>query len=66
MRNLSELRTASVAFVMPGMIAMTALSASAAVTIQVTVPDHTELDRSTLQAIIRQADLTIEGFLNLL
>ncbi|MBX3334851.1 MAG: type II toxin-antitoxin system HicA family toxin [Nitrospira sp.] len=30
------------------------------------VPDHKELDRGTLRAIIRQADLTVEEFLRLL
>lgn len=30
---------------------------------QVVVPDHKELDRGTLRAIIRQADLRIEDFL---
>ncbi|HAG51413.1 MAG TPA: hypothetical protein DHU69_10035 [Deltaproteobacteria bacterium] len=29
---------------------------------QVVVPDHKELDRGTLRAIIRQAGLTVEGF----
>jgi predicted RNA binding protein YcfA (HicA-like mRNA interferase family) len=29
---------------------------------QVVVPDHKELDRGTLRAIIRQAGLTIEEF----
>ena len=33
---------------------------------QVVVPDHKELDRGTLRAIIRQANLTIEEFTNLL
>lgn len=33
---------------------------------QVVVPDHKELDHGTLRAIIRQANLTIEGFTNLL
>lgn len=32
----------------------------------VVVPDHKELDRGTLRAIIRQADLTVEAFLELL
>jgi predicted RNA binding protein YcfA (HicA-like mRNA interferase family) len=32
---------------------------------QVVVPDHKELDRGTLRAIIRQADLTIESFIKL-
>jgi predicted RNA binding protein YcfA (HicA-like mRNA interferase family) len=29
---------------------------------QVTVPDHRELDRGTLRAIIRQAGMTVEQF----
>ena len=29
---------------------------------QLVAPDHKELDRGTLRAIIRQADLTIEQF----
>ena len=29
---------------------------------QVVVPDHKELDRGTLRAIIRQADLTVGAF----
>jgi predicted RNA binding protein YcfA (HicA-like mRNA interferase family) len=33
---------------------------------QVVVPDHSELDRGTLRAIIRQAGLTIEQFKKLL
>jgi predicted RNA binding protein YcfA (HicA-like mRNA interferase family) len=33
---------------------------------QVVVPDHQELDRGTLRAIIRQAGLSIEKFLNYL
>lgn len=33
---------------------------------QVVVPNHKELDRGTLRAIIRQANLTIEEFTNLL
>lgn len=33
---------------------------------QLVVPDHQELDRGTLRAIIRQADLTVEEFLRLL
>jgi hypothetical protein len=33
---------------------------------QVVVPDYKELDRGTLRAIIRQADLTVEKFLTLL
>lgn len=32
---------------------------------QTVVPDHRELDRGTLRAIIRQAGLTVEEFLNL-
>ena len=32
---------------------------------QVVVPDHKELDRGTLRAIIRQSGLTIEGFVAL-
>lgn len=32
----------------------------------VIVPLHKELDRGTLRAIIRQADLTVEQFLDLL
>ncbi|NNJ11964.1 type II toxin-antitoxin system HicA family toxin [Chloroflexales bacterium ZM16-3] len=31
----------------------------------ISVPDHTELDRGTLRAIIRQAGLTVEQFLAL-
>jgi predicted RNA binding protein YcfA (HicA-like mRNA interferase family) len=34
--------------------------------IQVVVPDHAELDRGTLRAIIRQAGLTVDQFRNLL
>ncbi len=34
--------------------------------VQVVVPDHKELDRGTLRAIIRQANLTVETFLKLL
>ena len=30
--------------------------------VQLVVPDHKELDRGTLRAIIRQANLTIEQF----
>ncbi len=30
---------------------------------QLVVPDHKELDRGTLRAIIRQADLMVEEFL---
>ncbi len=33
---------------------------------QVVVPDHKELDRGTLRAIIRQADLSIDEFIKLL
>ena len=33
---------------------------------QLVVPDHEELDRGTLRAIIRQADLTVEQFVELL
>lgn len=33
---------------------------------QVVVPDHKELDRGTLHAIIRQAGLTVEEFIKLL
>lgn len=33
---------------------------------QLVVPDHKELDRGTLRAIVRQADLTVEEFLGLL
>ena len=32
---------------------------------QVVVPDHKELDRGTLRAILRQADLSIEDFVAL-
>jgi predicted RNA binding protein YcfA (HicA-like mRNA interferase family) len=32
----------------------------------VIVPNHKELDRGTLRAIIRQADLTVEEFIQLL
>ncbi|MFB3139521.1 MAG: type II toxin-antitoxin system HicA family toxin, partial [Phycisphaerales bacterium] len=31
-----------------------------------TIPDHRELDRGTLRAIIRQAGLTVDEFLALL
>jgi predicted RNA binding protein YcfA (HicA-like mRNA interferase family) len=34
--------------------------------VQVVVPDHKELDRGTLRAIIRQAGLSIEEFLRYL
>jgi predicted RNA binding protein YcfA (HicA-like mRNA interferase family) len=33
---------------------------------QVVVPDHKELDRGTLLAIIKHAGLTVEDFVNLL
>ena len=33
---------------------------------QVVVPDHKELDRGTLRAVIRQSGLTVEGFTTLL
>jgi predicted RNA binding protein YcfA (HicA-like mRNA interferase family) len=33
---------------------------------QVVVPDHDDLDRGTLRAIIRQAGLSVEEFLRLL
>ena len=33
---------------------------------QVTIPNHKELDRGTLRAIIRQTGLTIEEFFDLL
>ena len=33
---------------------------------QVVVPDHKELDRGTLRAIIRQAGLSVEEFINLM
>jgi predicted RNA binding protein YcfA (HicA-like mRNA interferase family) len=33
---------------------------------QTTVPNHKELDRGTLRAIIRQAGLTVEEFIALL
>ena len=33
---------------------------------RVTVPNHQELDNGTLRAIIRQADLTVSEFNNLL
>ena len=33
---------------------------------QLVVPDHDELDRGTLRAIIRQANLTVEQFVELL
>ena len=34
--------------------------------VQTTVPNHKELDRGTLRAIIRQAGLTVEQFVALL
>ncbi|MBS4029009.1 MAG: type II toxin-antitoxin system HicA family toxin [Ignavibacteriales bacterium] len=33
---------------------------------QVTVPEHDELDKGTLRAIIRQAGLSVEEFIELL
>lgn len=33
---------------------------------QVVVPDHAELDRGTLRAILRQADLPVDRFVELL
>ena len=33
---------------------------------QLVVPNHKELDRGTLRAIIRQADLSVEEFIKLL
>jgi predicted RNA binding protein YcfA (HicA-like mRNA interferase family) len=33
---------------------------------QIVVPDHKELDRGTLRAIIRQAGMSIDEFTNLL
>jgi predicted RNA binding protein YcfA (HicA-like mRNA interferase family) len=33
---------------------------------QVVVPDHKELDRGTLRAVIRQSGLTVESFVSLL
>ena len=33
---------------------------------QTTVPDHRELDRGTLRAILRQTDLTVDEFRDLL
>jgi predicted RNA binding protein YcfA (HicA-like mRNA interferase family) len=33
---------------------------------QVTVPDHDELDRGTLRAILRQAGLSVDEFQQLL
>lgn len=34
--------------------------------VQVVVPDHKELDRGTLRAIIRRAGLNVEEFVKLL
>jgi predicted RNA binding protein YcfA (HicA-like mRNA interferase family) len=33
---------------------------------QLVVPDHKELDRGTLRAIIRQANLTLDQFVSML
>ncbi|MEW6508183.1 MAG: type II toxin-antitoxin system HicA family toxin [Bacteroidota bacterium] len=33
---------------------------------QLVVPNHNELDRGTLRAIIRQAELTVEQFIKLM
>lgn len=33
---------------------------------RISVPNHKELDRGTLRAIIRQANLTVDEFVNLL
>ncbi len=33
---------------------------------QIVVPDHKELDRGTLRAIIRQAGLSVDDFIRLL
>lgn len=33
---------------------------------QLAVPDHKELDRGTLRAVIRQAGLSVDEFVNLL
>ncbi len=33
---------------------------------QLVIPDHKELDRGTLRAIIRQADLSVSEFMSLL
>ena len=33
---------------------------------QVVVPDHKELDRGTLRAVIRQSGLSVDGFVKLL
>lgn len=32
----------------------------------ISVPDHKELDRGTLRAVIRQADLSVDEFIELL
>jgi predicted RNA binding protein YcfA (HicA-like mRNA interferase family) len=32
----------------------------------ISVPDHDELDRGTLRAIIRQAGITVQAFIDLL
>jgi hypothetical protein len=37
---------------------------SASPDVQVVVPDHKELDRGTLRAVLRQASLTIEQFID--
>jgi predicted RNA binding protein YcfA (HicA-like mRNA interferase family) len=34
--------------------------------VQLVVPDHKELDRGTLRAIIRQAGITVDEFIKLL
>jgi predicted RNA binding protein YcfA (HicA-like mRNA interferase family) len=34
--------------------------------VQVVIPDHKELDRGTLRAIIRQAGLSVDEFIKLL
>jgi predicted RNA binding protein YcfA (HicA-like mRNA interferase family) len=34
--------------------------------VQLVVPDHDELDRGTLRAVIRQAGLSVDEFVNLL
>lgn len=34
--------------------------------IRISVPNHKELDRGTLRAIIRQANLTVDQFIDLL
>jgi predicted RNA binding protein YcfA (HicA-like mRNA interferase family) len=33
---------------------------------QIVIPDHKELDRGTLRAIIRQADVSVDEFVNAL